>query len=85
MERKKINILINNTSQAIKVSAYSGYKLNERPLSFLLNEQLFEVKQIIYSWRDPDHDFFRIEADDEKEYVLKWNRAEDEWFLVKNI
>ena len=65
----------------IKVSAYSGFKLNERPLSFFLNERHYKVKQIIDSWRDPDHDIFKVKADDGKEYTLKWNRVLDKWFL----
>ena len=65
----------------LKVSAYSGYKMNERPLYFILNERKFMVNQIVDSWRDPDHDCFKVKSDDKKEYILKWNRMLDQWFL----
>ena len=55
----------------IKVSAYSGYKLNERPVSFFLKKRYNEVKLIIETWRDPDNDFFKVKADDGKEYIFK--------------
>lgn len=75
----------NKYQKRVKVTAYSGHKLNERPVSFFLNKRNYKVKQIIERWRDPDHDFFKVKADDGKEYILKWNRERDEWILGKRV
>lgn len=63
------------TGHHIKVTAYSGYKVNERPLSFIIDDQRHEVRGIISRWAEPDKDFFKVIADDNKVYTLSWNRA----------
>lgn len=56
-----------------KVTAYSGYKANERPLSFTIDDQRLEIKDIICRWAEPEKDFFKVIADDDKAYTLGWN------------
>ncbi len=65
----------------IKVTAYSGYKENERPLSFTADDQRHEVRSIISGWAEPDRDFFRVIADDDRVYTLSWDRGSDQWSL----
>jgi hypothetical protein len=66
----------------IEVIAYSGYKANERPISFLLADQRLEVKEILDRWYGQEHDYFKVVADDGRTYLLKWNRSTGVWFLV---
>lgn len=66
-----------------KVTAYSGYKANERPLSFTIDNQELEVRDIISMWKDPEKDYFKVLADDEKVYTLSWNRESDLWSIEK--
>jgi len=67
----------------IEVVAYSGYKANERPLSFVLDGRKRDVKEVVDQWIGPDLDYFRVIADDGLLYLLKWNRSLDRWFLEK--
>ncbi len=67
----------------IEVVAYSGYKANERPMYFVLGAQKMEVKSILDRWYGPEHDYFKVLADNDREYIIKWNRILDAWFLVK--
>ena len=67
----------------IEVTSYSGYKANERPLYFVLEQQQLEVKQVKDRWYGQDHDYYRVLADDGRVYLLKWHRPLDIWFLVK--
>ena len=67
----------------IEVIAYSGYKANERPLSFVYQERRIEVEAVIDRWYGVEHDYFKIRANDEKVYLLKWHRTFDVWLLVK--
>ena len=64
----------------IEVLTYSGYKANERPIRFVLEGQRREVKKVLKRWSEPDHDYFKVVADDGRKYLLKWNRSADEWF-----
>jgi hypothetical protein len=66
------------------MTAYSGYKANERPLSFAIDNQRLEVRDIICRWAEPEKDFFKVIADDDKVYTLSWNRKPDLWFIEKS-
>ena len=68
----------------IEVVAYSGYKANERPLYFILDQKRLEVKNIVDRWYGVEHDYFKVLADDGKVYLLRWHRSLDLWF-VENI
>jgi len=65
------------------VTAYSGYKAKERPLSFTIDDKRLEVRDILCRWAEPEKDFFKIIADDDKEYTLSWNRKSDLWLIEK--
>ena len=65
--------------RTIKVSTYSGYKANERPVSFQIKDLKKEVIEIKERWTGPDKDYFKIKADDERIYILSWNREKDVW------
>jgi hypothetical protein len=67
----------------IEVSAYSGYKANERPLSFVLDQNRLEVTDVIDRWYGEEHDYFKVLADDGNVYLLGWQRKMDHWLLVK--
>ncbi len=68
---------------AVKVTSYSGYKANERPLSFTIGDQRLEIRQIISIWVEPEKDFFRIIAEDKKIYTLSRHRESDLWSIEK--
>jgi len=67
----------------IEVVAYSGYKANERPLYFLLDEKRLKVENIIDRWYGVEHDYFKVVAEDGQVYLLKWQRLLDLWFVEK--
>jgi hypothetical protein len=67
----------------IEVTAYSGHKANERPLSFMVDDRMLEVRDIIDRWYGVDHDYFKVLASDGTAYLLRWNRLLDTWFLVR--
>lgn len=69
----------------IEVSAYSGYKANERPLAFTVDGRKHDVAHLVDRWYGVEHDYFKVSADDGKVYLLRWNRILDLWFLVKVI
>jgi hypothetical protein len=70
------------SSQEIEVSAYSGYKANERPQYFILGQKRFEVVKIVNKWYGIEHDHFKVLADNGKLYFLRWHRFSDRWFLT---
>ena len=67
----------------IEVIAYSGYRANERPLRIIVDDRTLEVKKVIDRWYGPEHDYFKLLAEDAKTYLVKWDRRLDEWYLEK--
>lgn len=66
----------------IKVEAYSGYKADERPVSFTIGDKVFRVKEVLDRWSGEDHDYFKLMAGDGYVYIIRYDRDEDEWEMV---
>ncbi len=69
-------------SAGLKVECYSGYKTNERPLAFYLNQKRLQVKDIIDQWYGPEYTYFKVVAEDENTYILRYSERDDHWELV---
>jgi hypothetical protein len=65
----------------IEVSCYAGYRYPERPLSFRLLERTFRVEEVLDRWFGEDYIHFKIRADDQKVYLIKYDQYQDRWFL----
>jgi len=68
-------------SVAIHVDAYSGYRANERPLRFELDDETYEIAAIEDRWQDPDAEYFKVRGTDGKVYLLRYEERADEWTL----
>lgn len=66
----------------LKVECFSGYKLNERPIAFSLMDRRYEVRDIIDRWYGEGSSYFKVRADDENIYLLKYDEWRDHWDLV---
>jgi len=65
----------------VRVQAYSGYKANERPHRFVLDGHSYEVLEILDQWYGPDSLYFKVQADDQNLYILRYRSGEEEWSL----
>lgn len=67
----------------VRVECYSGYKAEERPVRFQLDEQDRIVEEILDQWHSPDATYFKVRADDGSTYVLKHvlSPQQDLWTL----
>ena len=74
---------IDSRLKVIHVSSYSGYKADERPISFTLLGRELMVQEIIDRWYGPNNSFFKILANDNKVYLIKYDQDEDQWTLEK--
>jgi len=66
----------------ITVQTYAGYKGDERPVSFIWEGRTYQVVEIVDRWYDPDHNSFKVLADDGKTYLLRHDFDVDDWQLV---
>lgn len=65
----------------LKVTCRAGYKADEEPVRFVLDENERTVVRICDRWYDPEADYFKVEADDGCFYMLRHDRRTDEWSL----
>ena len=62
----------------VTVEAYSGYKANERPFRFQLEDRAYEVLEILDRWYGPDSVYFKVRAEDQNYYILRYDSDQDE-------
>lgn len=73
---------------SIHVQSYAGFKADETPRRFMLEERTVEVGEVLDRWYQveskpewPRADYFKVRAEDGREYLLKHDLELDEWFL----
>jgi hypothetical protein len=66
----------------IRVECYSGYRGEETPRRFWLEETLIEVKEVVDRWLDPDHRYFKVLGDDNSAYILRHDSTDFVWELT---
>jgi hypothetical protein len=74
---------IDSRLKVIQVDCYSGYKANERPINFTVRGRRLMVEEIIDRWYGINHSYFKILANDQKIYFIKYDQDEDLWTLEK--
>jgi hypothetical protein len=68
-------------SLPIYVDAYSGYKANERPRQFTLDEEIYEIDAVLDQWYEPSATYFKVQSTERKVYLLRYDEQDDEWTL----
>ena len=66
----------------LKVECYASSKLNERPVAFSLSNSRYKVEEIIDRWYGEGSRYFKIKADDDNIYLLKYDERKDRWEWV---
>ena len=74
-----------NTYSTATVNAYSGYRANERPISFSFGDNAIRVIKIIDHRIDPERDYFSVQGDDGRFYTLEWFREKDIWHVKEKM
>ncbi len=61
------------------VRSYSGYRADERPISFDFEGRELRVLTVLERSRGPDHQRFKVLAEDEMVYIVKHHEPTDMW------
>ena len=74
----------------IKVESHSGYKAEEYPKYFYLKGEKYEIIEIIDRWYQtrqndewPTADYFKVFTKDNKQFLIKHETENDEWYWVR--
>jgi hypothetical protein len=65
----------------LKVKCYSDYKVNQRPISFTINNREFVIEEILDQWYGPGCLYFKVRDNNNNTYILKYNETQDLWEL----
>jgi hypothetical protein len=71
----------------IHVDAYSGYKANERPKAFWLDERIdplngiYEIEAVEDRWFDPDAEYFKVRTAEGQRFILRYDEPAEKWTL----
>jgi hypothetical protein len=68
-------------SLPVLIQGYAGYKANERPRDFTVDEELYEIAEVEDRWYEPDAMSFRVRTTEGNRYILRHDKREDEWTL----
>jgi len=70
----------------LEVECYSGFKGNERPVRFRLDERQYLVEEIVEQWYGTQDVFYKVRADDGNVYILRRETStpEDAWHLMSS-
>ena len=66
----------------IRVECYSGYRGEETPRRFWLDERPVEITEVVDRWLDPDHRYFKVVGDDGAIYILRHDSGSCTWELA---
>ena len=66
----------------IVVDAFAGDKGEETPRAFTLDGSRRTVTEIVTHWYTETHCYFRVQADDGRRYVLRYDLDNLIWELV---
>jgi hypothetical protein len=65
----------------IHVSAYSGYKANERPQSFTLRDENYDIAIVEDRWYEPEAQCFKVLTSGGQRCVIRYDPVADRWTL----
>ena len=73
----------------INVRSYYGYRAEERPISFVFEENEWQVERILASWRQESINpgkgrrvYFKIKAEGGRAFTIFYDEKNEGWFLL---
>ena len=66
----------------ITVECHSGYQLKERPVAFQFCNRRYKVKEIVDRWYAEGAIYFKVQAEDNNIYLLKYEEGQGCWDLI---
>jgi hypothetical protein len=68
--------------ERITVKCVAEYRGEQRPCAFTIGKEEHRIAEVPAQCLSPDHDHFKVKADDGNLYILKHNRVEDTWEMT---
>ena len=66
----------------INVEFCSGYQIKERPIAFQFCDRQYKIKEVVDQGYGEGEVYFKVEADDNNIYLLKYEEGQGCWDLI---
>ena len=66
----------------LKVECYTDSQFQENPVTFIMKESRYKVEEIIDRWYGEGSSYFKVKADDDNIYLLKYDKRSSQWEWV---
>ncbi len=67
---------------SVRVECYAGYRDEETPRCFHINDRRVAVAEVVDRWLAPEHRYFKVCDTDGDLYILRHDVAGDRWELA---
>jgi len=67
---------------AIRVVCYAGYRGEQTPRRFYIENRSIEVAEVLDRWLAPDHRYFKVASSTGDHYILRHDSQLDVWELT---
>jgi len=81
MEKLSTNV-VTYQNMKISITCYSGYRVDEKPMSIRFDSSVVRVEQIVDQWLGPDHRYFKFIGDDSATYIIRQDMDSLDWELT---
>ena len=66
----------------VRVECYAGYRADERPDAFWLQQRRIAVREILDRWLGEDYACFKVTGEDGVRYILRRDDRRGHWELI---
>ncbi|MGR8978767.1 MAG: hypothetical protein ACU84H_01570 [Gammaproteobacteria bacterium] len=66
----------------LRVECYAGYRGEETPRRFFMDDKAIEIEEVIDRWLAPEHRYFKVRAGENDIYILRHDELTDRWELT---
>jgi hypothetical protein len=66
----------------ITVECYAGYRGEQTPRRFQLDDRTFDVDDVIDQWLAPDHRYFKVRTTDGDVCIIRHDVEQQAWKLT---
>ena len=69
------------TYRRLRVECYAGYRAEETPRRFYMDDRCVEISSVLDRWQTPEYRGFKVVGDDGRHYLLRYDMQRDYWEL----
>lgn len=62
---------MNGEKSPLIVHCYAGYRDEQTPQDFIIDDRRVAVTALLYCWLSPEHRYFKVKGDDHCTYFLR--------------